>query len=446
MAFLGSFRKLFGSKGGDERSEIEAKLKSSPNDPQLHQRLGLVLVKQREVVEGIAELARAAELYEKDGFANRAIAVLRQLLRSDPHNLAMQQRLIALLASQGLSSDALAEFERSAKDTVPKLPEEQQVEFFSRVAEVLPASPEPHLHAVDSLLRGHKLFEAVSALEKALPASVGGGAPGPFLGRLKAIVSAAGGQPEHLEPCGFLACRIGDRELGMTLFKQVRAAALSEGEADRLAVIDRVMAAIAVGWDVGTTSAMNFEEAAGKIDEAPPAPAPREEPQRAEPAPRTEEPRAEPDAGREPASEEDDGMVLEALGRLQAKVDEEIGDSDLETRYNLGIAYKEMGLYDEAVAEFRIAARRADLRIGAITLLADVLADRGDVESAVLELDGLVGSGILDASSIRDVRYHKAILLERSGREDAAAAIYRGISEELPGYRDVQARLERFGG
>ena len=41
------------------------------------------------------------------------------------------------------------------------------------------------------------------------------------------------------------------------------------------------------------------------------------------------------------------------MEKLQAKVKEEIGESDPEARYNLGIAYKEMGLLDEAAEEFR---------------------------------------------------------------------------------------------
>ena len=44
MAFLGSLKKLFGSKDSDERTDLEKKIKSSPNDPQLRQKLALVLL------------------------------------------------------------------------------------------------------------------------------------------------------------------------------------------------------------------------------------------------------------------------------------------------------------------------------------------------------------------------------------------------------------------
>jgi tetratricopeptide (TPR) repeat protein len=456
VAFLGSLKNLFGSKKSDERTDLEKKIKASPNDPQLRQKLALVLLKQREVVEGVGELAKAAELYEKDGFAGKAVAVLRQLLKYDIENVEMQQRLIGLLARQGLSGDALGELDKFNKGLAGKLSDDQRVDFYTKIAESLPQTPLPHLYAVDTLLTQHKLFESVSALEKASDLALASGDIARFIERLKALVEAAGESDEHLEPCGFLWLRIGDPGQGLPLLQRVRDDASAAGDAERLATIDRVMAAIAEGWDLASAKVIGFEDASHKL-------ALRQKPAAAQPEARAVEaapaadsaPGAEPppfpgtgpadDGGAQEADEEDASMVKDALGRLQAKVDEEIGDSDLETRYNLGIAYKEMGLLDEAMKEFRIAARKADLRVGATTLLADVMADRGDVDAATAELDALVESGILDSSAIRDVRYHKAMLLEKLGRERDAADIFLAISVESPGYRDARARADRLG-
>ncbi|HEY5996656.1 MAG TPA: hypothetical protein VIU29_06520 [Candidatus Deferrimicrobiaceae bacterium] len=453
MAFLGSFKKLFGSKGDDERTDLEKKIKSSPNDPQLRQKLALVLLKQREVVEGVNELAKAAELYEKDGFGSKAVAVLRQLLKYDIENVEMQQRLIDLLVRQGLTGDAQGELDKFNKGLARKLSDEQKVEFYSKIADNLSQSPLPYLYIVDALLPQHKLYEAVSALEKAAASALASGDVPRYAERLKALVSAAGNSIEHLEPCGFLWLRVGDRAKGMEILEQVRESVVASDDADRLATIDGVMAAIASGWDAGSAMALGFDDASHKLSDWAKASS------AGKGAGKGASPEAAPDAAASPLpgtgaaaesdyreeTEEDASMVKDALGRLQAKVDEEIGDSDLETRYNLGIAYKEMGLLDEAMKEFRIATRKADLRVGATTLLADVMADRGDVESALSELDALVESGILDTATIRDIRYHKAMLLERSGRKSDAAEIFAAISVESPEYRDVRARAERLG-
>jgi tetratricopeptide (TPR) repeat protein len=171
--------------------------------------------------------------------------------------------------------------------------------------------------------------------------------------------------------------------------------------------------------------------------EAPPAP---ERPETSQDAPgKVPKPRAEAAGG---GYEREESIVRSALGRLQAKVDEEIGDTDLEARYNLGIAYKEMGLHEEAVTEFRLAMRRADLFVGAGSLLADTLADRSDFDGALAVLDSVLAASTGGEEAERDVRYHKAVLLENAGRRDEARDIFRDLREKSPGYRDVEARLK----
>jgi len=171
--------------------------------------------------------------------------------------------------------------------------------------------------------------------------------------------------------------------------------------------------------------------------EPPPSPPAHPEPPAAAPA---EEP-SSPSEAAEEGYEREESIVRSALGRLQAKVDEEIGDTDLEARYNLGIAYKEMGLLDEAVTEFRLAMRKPELFVGAGSLLADTLADRSDFDGALAVLEAVLAASIGGEEVLRDVRYHKAILLDHAGRRDEAREIFREIQEKTPGYRDVEARL-----
>jgi tetratricopeptide (TPR) repeat protein len=155
-------------------------------------------------------------------------------------------------------------------------------------------------------------------------------------------------------------------------------------------------------------------------------------------------PAAPPAAGTE--YREEDSIVQDALSRLQAKVQEEIGESDPDARYNLGIAYKEMGLLDEAIGEFSRAKQKQELFVGASSLLADTFAAKGDLASALATLDEVLGSPYLSDAERRDVRYHKAELLSREGRDAEAKEIFLSIYEEAPQYRDVASRLDRGGG
>jgi tetratricopeptide (TPR) repeat protein len=436
MGFLDSFKKMFSSQDQEDRVSLSRRVQSSPNDPQARQKLGIFLMQQGEVVEGLDQLARAAVLYEKDGFSSKAIAVLRQMQKHDPGNNDFQKWLIRLLAQEGLSSDAQAELRKVASDPARFASDEQRLDFFRQTAEFLKKNPLPRLYICDILRGQKKLHEAVNELEKAVPQTTSSGMYAEFSERLRAVVSHAGNDLAVLEPCGFLWLAIGMQEEGLPILDRVAEAEPAGGNSGRVAIVREVLAAIRGGWDVAAAGVFSFTEAAGKRAEPEPPPA-RPEPPPSAPA---EEP-SSPTETAEMGYEREESIVRSALGRLQAKVDEEIGDTDLEARYNLGIAYKEMGLIDEAVTEFRLAMRKPELFVGAGSLLADTLADRADFDGALSVLEAILAASTGGEEVRRDVRYHMAVLLENAGRRDEAREIFRDIREKTPGYRDVEARL-----
>jgi len=444
MGFLDSFKKMFSSQDQEDRVSLSRKVQGAPNDPQARQKLGIFLMQQGEVVEGLDQLARSAVLYEKDGFASKAIAVLRQMQKHDPGNNDFQKWLIRLLAQEGLSSDAQAELRKVASDPTRFTSDEQRLDFFRQTAEFLKKNPLPRLYICDILRGQKKLHEAVNELEKTVPQTRSSGMYAEFSERLRAVVSHAGDDLAVLEPCGFLWLAVGMQEEGLPILDRVAEFESENGDPEREAAVREVLDAIRGGWDVAAAGVFSFTEAARKrVEPEPPpveiAPSP---PALPEPPPST--PEEEPPSPAETAEggyEQEESIVRSALGRLQAKVDEEIGDTDLEARYNLGIAYKEMGLLDEAVTEFRLAMRKPELFVGAGSLLADTLADRADFDGALAVLEAILAASTGGEEVQRDVRYHKAVLLSSAGRRDEAREILRDIQAKTPGYRDVEARL-----
>jgi len=448
MGFLDSFRKMFSSQGQEDRVSLSRKVQSSPNDPQARQKLGIFLMQQGEVVEGLDQLARAAVLYEKDGFASKAIAVLRQMQKHDPGNNDFQKWLIRLLAQEGLSSDAQAELRKVASDPTKFTSDDQRLDFFRQTAEFMKKNPLPRLYICDILRGQKKLHEAVNELEKAVPQTTSSGMYAEFAERLRAVVSHAGDDLVVLEPCGFLWLAIGMQEEGLPILDRVADDESAAGDPGREASVREVLDAIRGGWDVAAAGVFSFTEAARKRSEPEPpqveTPQVKTPPTPAHPEPPPSAPAEEPSSPTETAEgvyEQEESIVRSALGRLQAKVDEEIGDTDLEARYNLGIAYKEMGLLDEAVTEFRLAMRKPELFVGAGSLLADTLADRADFDGALAVLEAVLAASMGGEEVRRDVLYHKAVLLSNAGRRDDAREIFRDIQEMTPGYRDVEARL-----
>jgi tetratricopeptide (TPR) repeat protein len=443
MGFLDSFRKMFSSKDQEDRVSLSRKVQASPNDPQARQKLGIFLMHQGEVVEGLDQLARAAVLYEKDGFSSKAIAVLRQMQKHDPGNNDFQKWLIRLLAQEGLSSDAQAELRKVASDSTRFTSDEQRLDFLRQTAEFLKKSPLPRLYICDILRGQRKLSEAVNELEKAIPLTTSSGMHAEFSERLRAVVSKAGNDLRVLEPCGFLWLALGVPEEGIPILDRIAEADSEDRDPEREATVQEVLDAIRGGWNVAAAGVFSFTEAARKLAEPEPPAAetpPLEEQTERPPSPPAEEPSSTTGTAGG-GYEQEDNIVRSALGRLQAKVDEEIGDTDLEARYNLGIAYKEMGLLDEAVTEFRLAMRKPELFVGAGSHLADTLADRADFDGALAVLEAVLAASTGGDEVRRDVRYHKAVLLENAGRRDEAREIFRDLQEKTPGYRDVEVRL-----
>lgn len=434
MGFLDSLKRMFSSQEKEDRVSLSRKVQGSPNDPQARQKLGIFLMQHGEIVEGLDQLARAAVLYEKDGFSTKAIAVLRQMQKHDPGNNDFQKWLIRLLAQEGLSSDAQVELRNVASKPARFASDEQRLDFFRQTAVFLKNSPLPHLYVCDILRAQRKFPEAVSELEKAVPQTRSSGMYAEFSERLRAIVSHAGDDLVVLEPCGFLWLAIDMPEEGLPILDRVAEIESANGDAAREATAQEVLDAIRGGWDVASAGVFTFTEAARKRAEPEP---PAGEPPRSASA----KPSSSTTQTAEGGYEQEENIVQSALGRLQAKVDEEIGNTDPEARYNLGIAYKEMGLHDEAAAEFRLAMRKPELFVGAGSLLADTLADRADFDGALAVLEAILAASTGGEEVWRDVCYHKAVLLENAGRRDEARKILREIQDKVPGYRDVEARL-----
>ncbi len=152
MGLFDSFRKKLSSTSGNERSLLSRKIQDSPQDPQARQKLGLFLLRQGEIVEGLDQLARSAILYEKSGFTAKAIAVLRHILKNDPASLEFRRWLIRLLAQHGHTGDALSELQKIAAGGIRFENQEKKIEFLRGISEYLPNSPLPFLLVADVYL------------------------------------------------------------------------------------------------------------------------------------------------------------------------------------------------------------------------------------------------------------------------------------------------------
>jgi tetratricopeptide (TPR) repeat protein len=122
-------------------------------------------------------------------------------------------------------------------------------------------------------------------------------------------------------------------------------------------------------------------------------------------------------------------------------------DEDLETHYNLGIAYREMGLLDEAIGEFQRVAKAVQkgkpfaYAMNCATLLALSFIDKGEPKIASLWYQRALETPRLDQETVLALRYDLGIALDLAGESSAALDSFRQVYAMNIDYRDVADRI-----
>jgi tetratricopeptide (TPR) repeat protein len=126
-------------------------------------------------------------------------------------------------------------------------------------------------------------------------------------------------------------------------------------------------------------------------------------------------------------------------------VAEHLSPTDYDTHFNLGIAYREMGLLDEAIGEFQIAAKDDGHLVLCCSMLGLCFLDKGLPDVAITWYErGLEAPGLGDED-------HLGLLYDLGcsylALEDRISAFqtFVDLSGLNPNYRDVAARIEQLG-
>ena len=111
---------------------------------------------------------------------------------------------------------------------------------------------------------------------------------------------------------------------------------------------------------------------------------------------------------------------------------------DSETHYTLGVAYKNMGLLDEAKEEFCLSMKSHDFFSDSCLMIAVCLKEQGECQSASAQLELLLKDPKCQGAKAQAIRYELGLLYEAQEQWSQAAAIY----ELIPTFHDVPQRLE----
>ncbi|MGB8989961.1 MAG: tetratricopeptide repeat protein, partial [Candidatus Sulfotelmatobacter sp.] len=148
---------------------------------------------------------------------------------------------------------------------------------------------------------------------------------------------------------------------------------------------------------------------------------------------------------------EDAGVDLaEMFGEL--KQDLESGTStdegDPETHYNLGIAFREMGLLDEAIGELQKTCQAVDRGhpfpqvMQTYTWLAQCFLDKGVPEAAIRWYQKALAAPGIDEETRTALHYELAAAYEAAGDKPSALKHFMEVYGRNIDYRDVAERIK----
>ena len=134
----------------------------------------------------------------------------------------------------------------------------------------------------------------------------------------------------------------------------------------------------------------------------------------------------------------------EMLAQFKKGIDENVDLDDYQAHYDLGVAFKEMGLLDEAVAEFQRALRAPEGRLRTSEALGVCFFEKGQyaVAEAVLRraVDTLAGGDDVKIGLI----YWLARSVEEQGKAEAARSLYeRALAVDIR-FQDINERINRL--
>jgi tetratricopeptide (TPR) repeat protein len=164
-------------------------------------------------------------------------------------------------------------------------------------------------------------------------------------------------------------------------------------------------------------------------------------------------PNAQPPSAAKPAAPPaaasgESGPLKEVFDEFRAELGE-MGaeEEDLETHYNLGIAFREMGLLEEAISEFQKVAKASDrgrpfrYSMQCCTLLGLAFMEKGQPAIAAIWYERALQTPGNDPESTLALRYDLGVAQESAGEPEAALKSFSQVYAMNIDYRGVAERI-----
>jgi len=136
--------------------------------------------------------------------------------------------------------------------------------------------------------------------------------------------------------------------------------------------------------------------------------------------------------------------LSEIVSTFQEQVRKKIDTKDYETRFNLGLAYLEQGLVDEAIEEFLLASEDPGRALECASIISKAYKQNNNYMEALNWLEKSLALVPAGSSEHFAVLYELASVHEDNGDRRKALELYLRIKDWNPSYREVQKKVDKL--
>ncbi len=146
----------------------------------------------------------------------------------------------------------------------------------------------------------------------------------------------------------------------------------------------------------------------------------------------------------EAPSGDEDADFRDMLRKFKQGVADNVDEGDHESHYDLGVAFKEMGLVDEAIAQFQKALRGASHRVRTYEALGQCFIEKGQTQVAMTILQRALSEPGVGDDQLVGVLYLLGDAASSLGRTPEAIGYFQRVFAVDIMFRDVGDRLNQL--
>ncbi len=138
--------------------------------------------------------------------------------------------------------------------------------------------------------------------------------------------------------------------------------------------------------------------------------------------------------------------VSNALRQIRRGLKEQLSPEDTDTHFDLGIAYKEMALYDDAIEEFKICMKNATRECNASTMIGICFKEKGQLTEAIKNFKRGLHAEQKTKEEELGLFYELGLAYEALGDSGEAVYYFSEVIKRQPDFRNAARKIEELEG